>query len=332
MAIESGSIILNKYKIKRVLGQGGMGKVYEIQELSAQKRFAMKEMIDIFDKVDESESAVAQFRGEATLLMKLSHPNIPKVIDYFSIEKSHFMIMEYIDGTDLDKLLKIRSNPFSEITVARWGIEICRVLHYLHIQKPPVIFRDIKPGNIILTTDGRLVLLDFGIARIFKVYKNKDTFALGTEGYAAPEQYVWGPKQQSDPKSDIYALGATLYHLATGIIPDFSFGSINKLSPAMEVIIKKATMPDSSMRYESAKELKRAMTNLLSVLGNDKSLLNQNNKRNPKPGIDISLIKEVNFTKPSITNQPLKICRICNSAINVKSRFCIRCGARMPII
>ncbi|MDQ7822357.1 MAG: protein kinase [Candidatus Eremiobacteraeota bacterium] len=321
MAVQPGSVLNGRYQVMRVLGEGGMARVYEAQDLSSARRCAIKEMEDSFQDEELRACAITQFRGEITLLLGLSHPNIPRVTDYFSHQASYFMVMDFIEGKDLDKLLKERGAPFPEKTIMQWGIELCRVLFYLHIQKPPVIFRDLKPSNIILSARGTLVLVDFGIARIFKAHKRGDTFHMGTEGYAAPEQYL--ENRQSDGRTDIYALGATLYHLATGQSPLFQFPHLRDLSPDIAAILRKATDLDPDDRFSSAKEMRIALEKACGI---------SPDRRRPAIAMaapsSTSTDKTSYMIERSSPKEAVKYCDKCGAQIRAKSRFCNRCGAR----
>lgn len=320
MAVLPGAVLNGHYKIVKVLGEGGMACVYQAVDISTGKRLAVKEMEERFSSIEEKTRALEQFRGEAVMLMRLSHPHIPKVLDYFSSGRSHFMVMEFIDGSDLDRHLRQRGSPYPERTVVNWGIELCRVLYYLHIQKPPVIFRDIKPSNIILTPGGKLILLDFGIARIFKAHKSSDTFAMGTEGYAAPEQYLGGG--QTDPRSDVYALAATLYHLSTGEVPLFAFPRLKELSSGLAAVLKKATELDPDMRYENAKEFRMALMRLSGGEGIRSTA--SASLTAPQGGDRTTYIPE-----QKKRGEAILVCPRCSAVLRARSRFCIRCGERV---
>jgi serine/threonine protein kinase len=254
--------VADRYRIITRLGQGGMGAVYKAGDTRLGGiHCALKEM-SLSAIIDPVEKKLAQqaFQREAQLLSTLSHPNLPRVTDYFSHGEKQFLVMDMIEGQTLESYLENQTQPISEDQVVEWGCQLCDVLHYLHTRKPPIIFRDIKPGNIMISAeDGSIKLIDFGIARFFKPESQKDTVALGTPGYAPPEQYG---KQQSDPRSDVYALGATLHQLLTlrdpGIQP-FIFPkprSINpRLSPVLENIIMRAVMQNPDHRWQSTEEI-----------------------------------------------------------------------------
>ncbi len=320
MAVLPGAVLNGRYKMVKALGEGGMARVYQAVEISTGKKLAVKEMEERFSSSEEKARALEQFRGEAVMLLRLSHPHIPRVIDYFSQGLSHFMVMEFIEGSDLDKQLRQRGAPYPERTVVNWGIEICRVLYYLHIQNPPVIFRDIKPSNIILTPERKLILLDFGIARIFKAHKSSDTFAMGTEGYAAPEQYLGGG--QTDPRSDIYALAATLYHLSTGEVPLFAFPRLKELSSRLAAVLKKATELDPDMRYGNAKEFRLA---LMDCFGGEGIRRTASTSLTGAQGGD----RTTYIREQKQRGEAIVVCPRCSAVLRARSRFCIRCGERV---
>jgi serine/threonine-protein kinase len=206
---------------------------------------------------------VTAFRQEAQMLAKLSHPNLPAVSDYFSEGGKQYLVMEFVDGDTLEDRLARTSGFLDEAQVVDWATQICDVLSYLHSQQPPVIFRDLKPSNIMVDRSGRVKLIDFGIARLFKPGKSGDTQVMGTPGYAAPEQYG---KAQTDPRSDVYSLGVTLHRLLTKYDPaDTPFNlpqtrSLNpKVSSGMAALIERATRTDATARYQSAREMQQAL-------------------------------------------------------------------------
>lgn len=255
-----------RYLVIRKLGQGGMGAVYLVSDQRlAGKQYALKEMSDqaIADPA-ERQAALEAFQQEAAMLAALNHANLPQVTDYFTEGGNQYLVMEYVQGQTLEKKLDLAHGPLPEPVVRRYAEQLCDVLVYLHGQHPPIIFRDLKPANImVLPGDKQIKLIDFGIARHFKPGKSKDTQAMGTPGYAAPEQYGKG---QSDARTDIYALGATLHHAITGRDPStepFKFPPVRSYnsiaSASFEYIIGRAVMLDPSDRWQSARELQNAL-------------------------------------------------------------------------
>ena len=270
-----GSVLYKRYKITRIIGQGGMGTIYLAQDTNlANRECVVKEMLDQFTDPQERAEAIRGFQQEADILSRLRHDNIPQIHDRFSEGGKHYLVMEFVDGEDLDKIIESRSSPLPEGQAIDWAIQLCKVLDYLHNRTPPIVYRDLKPGNIMLTRDGKIKLIDFGIARLFKKGKAQDTEALGTVGYSPPEQ--WG-KGQTDARSDIYSLGATMHYLLTKKdpqnFPPFSFDqrlprAINSsISEGMEMIVMKAVEQDSSRRYQRARQLLQDLENLKQGIG-----------------------------------------------------------------
>jgi len=255
-----------RYEIATLIGKGGMGAVYLVMDSRlGNKKCALKEMSrsGIHDPV-ERQMAVDAFKQEAQILSNLSHPGLPRVTDYFSQENKHFLVMDYIEGQSLLELLDVRKTPFPVSRVSDWGIQLCDVLEYLHRHSPPIIYRDLKPDNIIVSTNReRIRLIDFGAARTHKPTQGKDTAAIGTPGYAPPEQYGKG---QTDPRSDLYALAATLHQLLTLHDPGiklFQFPPVRSLNPNvskdLETAISKAVEKDINHRLKSISELKNIL-------------------------------------------------------------------------
>ena len=257
------AMLKNRYIIVRKIGQGGMAAVYQATDTHIHgKLWAIKEMSDaaITDPL-EKQQALDAFQQEASLLAKLNHPHIPKVTDFFSEGGKQYLVMEYIKGQTLEEVLEQRGRPFSEHEVRPWLEQLCDVLDYLHCCSPPVIFRDLKPANIMVDQTGQVKLIDFGIARLFKSGKTSDTQALGTPGYAAPEQHG---QKQSDARSDIYALGVTLHRLLTNHDPvatPFSLPPLRQLAPvvsdAIDKVVQQATEQNPAQRWQSATEIKQ---------------------------------------------------------------------------
>ncbi len=252
-----------KYKIIKELGSGGMGSVYLAENVKLKTLWAVK-------RIPKNIASGNDPQGECEILKKLSHPSLPRIYDIIEDKDFVYLIVDYIKGDSLDKILAGKV-CFDERTVVDWGIQICGVLEYLHGIRPnPVIYRDMKPSNIILTEEGTLKLVDFGIAREYKEEKSNDTVYIGTRGYAAPEQYGSG---QSNHLTDIYSLGVTLHELVTGISPNkppyelVPFSQVqNQISYEFESVIKKCTRPEPDLRYKSAGELKKDLLNLSAVL------------------------------------------------------------------
>jgi serine/threonine-protein kinase len=256
----------DRYQILQKVGQGGMGAVYQALDTRSTNRIcAIKEMSDAaLQDEEERRQALFAFQREAELLSHLQHPNLPRVSDRFESSGKHYLVMEYIEGETLQKQLARGAAPFSEPQLCAWARELCDVLGYLHRQDPPIIFRDIKPDNIMIDAGDHVRLIDFGIVRFFKPGRNKDTTLLGTPGYASPEQYGSG---QTDARSDVYSLGATLFHLATGhdpgSYPPYQLPPVRQLnpslSPALETLIARAVHPHADRRWQSMEEMAAAI-------------------------------------------------------------------------
>ncbi len=260
------AMLSNRYIVLCKVGQGGMGAVYQVADTRIQgKTWAVKEMSDaaLTDPLDRQQ-AIQAFEREAQLLSQLDHPNIPRVIDYFSQGGKQYLAMEFVEGETLEEIMDQRAGPLSEAEVCPWAEQLCEVLDYLHSQQPPVVFRDLKPGNIMIDRAGKVKLIDFGIVRFFQPGKAKDTTSFGTAGYAPPEQYGKG---QTDARSDLYALAATLHHLLTARDPSltpFQFQPVRALNPRvsemMSKILAKALEQDPARRWQNAKAMKRALS------------------------------------------------------------------------
>ena len=211
MPHKTGHILNNRYRIVSLLGQGGMGAVYRAWDINLNKPAAIKENLDTSSKAQE------QFIREAQILARLSHPHLTRVTDYFFIpDQGQYLVMDYIEGKDLGSMLDKRG-IIPESQALGWTYQICDALTYLHNQPSPIIHRDIKPANIKIRPDGKAILVDFGIAKVYDPELSTTVGARAvTPGYSPPEQYGMA---STDPQSDIYSLGATLYHLLTGHVP-----------------------------------------------------------------------------------------------------------------
>jgi serine/threonine protein kinase len=237
--LEKRTLLNKRYVILRTIGQGGMGAVYEAQDMRRKTLCAIKEMSLSMVAPTEREQAVRNFKTEAKMLAGLTHPNLPTFWGFFTEGPRHFLVMEYIDGYTLEEYLERNAAPFSERRVLGWARQLCDVLMYLHGQHPPIIFRDMKPGNIMLTRTGRVKLIDFGIARIFHNSGSHDTQLLGTPGFAPPEQYG---QAQTDERSDIYSLAITLFQLLTNTLSEKGFGlsDVNERYPNISLPVARA--------------------------------------------------------------------------------------------
>lgn len=257
-----GSIIENKYEILKEVGRGGMSVVYLAMDIRLNKQWAVKEIKKSGNK--NNEIIVNSLIVEANLMKKLDHPSLPRIVDIIDTEHVIYIVMDYIEGESIDRILRY-NGPQDEQIVIEWSKQICDVLHYLHTQNPPIIYRDMKPGNIMVKPDGNIKIIDFGIAREYKNDKLTDTTVLGTKGYAAPEQYG---KRQSDRRTDIYSLGMTMHSLLTGDDPrnpDFNYRPVRDYEPTIsggiERIIEKCIEIDPENRYQDCMELMYALMN-----------------------------------------------------------------------
>lgn len=264
--LEPDAILQNRYRIAEQLGGGGMGDVYLAYDMRlADKQCAIKQLTSNPDLSPEERAEDAElFRREAATLAHLNHPNLPDVYDYFEREDSFYLVMEYVEGETLAQRLDDAPEGLPQEEVIPWALQLCDVLHYLHSQDPPVIFRDLKPANIMLMEDERIKLIDFGIVRLFDPTKGTDTLKMGTAGYAPPEQYAG--QGQTTPRSDIYALGVTLHELLTGDDPTarpFVFTPPRKLrggiSPTLSNAIMRAVNVDPEERLPSAQAMKSVL-------------------------------------------------------------------------
>jgi len=257
-----GTVLENRYKIINQVVSGDISAVYKAKVLKLNSICAVKELIPTEEKLYERAQAVEWFKREAKLLARLDNPNLPRVFDYFVSGGRYYLIMNYIEGEDLLDILEKRGNPgLPEHVVIDWATQILKVLDYLHNLNPPVVYRDVKPENIMLHRDGRIILIDFGIARVVrKEDMESPKTVIGTDGYAPLEQYHGKP----EPRSDIYALGATMHHLLTGIVPaplgiDPIRDLMPSISPRLERIITKALREKPEDRFASAREMLEAL-------------------------------------------------------------------------
>lgn len=246
-----------------------MGAVYQAEDTKRNTICAIKEMSLSMVPPNERLQAVQNFKGEAALLAHLDHPNLPAVMGLFTEGPRHFLVMEYVDGMTLEDLLERNGGPFPERRVLGWARQLCDVLEYLHSRNPPIIFRDMKPGNIMLSRDGRIKLIDFGIARFFQPSSSKDTQLLGTPGYAPPEQYG---KAQTDVRSDMYSLAMTLFQLLTNTLSEKGFGLKNvravnaSISASVARALEKATALEADERFQDVSMFRQALLGMGTFL------------------------------------------------------------------
>ncbi|RLC64685.1 MAG: hypothetical protein DRI48_07460 [Chloroflexi bacterium] len=264
--LTQGILLQGRYHIVEALGGGGMGQVYLAHDTRlADKPCAVKELApDPHATPEEQEQAARQFRREAAILAHLDHPNLPNVYDYFEEGGNFYLVMDYVEGETLADRLATSPGGLPQETVVEWAIQLCDVLEYLHSQTPPVIFRDMKPANVMITTEGNVKLIDFGVARLFDPHKRTDTLKMGTAGHAPPTQSA--RQGQTSPRSEIYALGATPHELLTDVDPTsqpFIFspprGLNPRVSPALSNVVMRAVSLDPEDRFPTIKAMSRAL-------------------------------------------------------------------------
>jgi serine/threonine-protein kinase len=312
--LQPNTLLASRYLIEGRLGKGGMAAVYKVADTRlAGKYWALKEMSDgaITDPV-ERQQAIDAFRHEATLLASLNHLNLTRVVDFFQENNKYYLVMDLVEGNTLEEMLESRSTPFPETTVVGWALQLCEVLDYLHSQNPPIVFRDLKPSNIMFDDEGHIRLIDFGVARLFKPGKSKDTSSFGTAGYAPPEQYGKG---QTDARSDIYALSATLHQLLTLRDPadsPFKFAPVDTINPLVSKnisnIIATGLQQDPADRWQTA----TAFANALSDV-----------EEKVPVAIPQPVLPPPEKIPPSVGNT----CPVCQFPNPIEQTNCLRCNA-----
>lgn len=263
---EKGTVLDEKYEILKEIGRGGMSIVYVAMDLRLNKQWAIKEIKD--DGSQDTQTLLKGLEREANILKKVDHPVLPRIVDIIQRDNKVYVVMDYVEGRPLSKILEEQGAQPQDMVI-QWAKDLASALDYLHSMNPPIIYRDMKPSNIMLRPDGKVKLIDFGTAKEYKIENNADTTALGTRGYAAPEQF--GDSQgrgiyNTDARTDIYCLGATLYHIVTGMNPcepPYKIEPIRKWNPALssglEKILIKCTQPNPNERYQSCSELLYAL-------------------------------------------------------------------------
>ena len=260
--LRPGAVVGTRYRVLCVLGRGGTGTVYLVRHETLGIERALKEVSR--EDCVYYQSVRQRMIREIHILKQLDHPNLPEIVDIIMGENAFYIVMEYIQGKTLREIVEERGKV-EEKQAVEWGRQICDVLFYLHTRKPPVIYRDLKPSNLMQKPDGRIVLIDFGTAKEYAADR-EDTVCLGTRGYAAPEQY--DQRARIDVRTDIYCLGATLCHLVTGEIPAAVCGvdsvrrKIPNLSPGMEELICLCMRQDPAERYQNCREVRYALDHL----------------------------------------------------------------------
>jgi eukaryotic-like serine/threonine-protein kinase len=322
--LEAGTLLVGRYTIVRRVGGGGMGSVYLARDKRlAEANRAVKEMIGMFTDEASRKKAIEDFERESQLLASLDHPAIPTIYDYFVFEGCYYLVMKYINGGDLSGQLKDAPEGFiDERTVTQWGIEICDVLSYLHLREPPIIYRDMKPANVMLDERKRVMLVDFGIAR-FVAPTQKNVTAIGTMGYAPPELFAG----RVEPRSDLYSVGATMFHLLTGRDPQdnpllmFDFNRNPKpteinplLTQGIEEILIKSVEHKPASRFASAADMKQALEEHLKYLDRPKSVA----------------VPSVSTGSASAGTAGGIFCGNCGHALSGTDVFCNNCGSLNP--
>jgi serine/threonine protein kinase len=330
-----------------------MAWVYQVEELPAGsgKLWALKELRPQTEDKAERATARRLFEQEARLLRDLDQVNIPKIADFFEENGRACLVMEFVWGESLEKRLDATNAPLLETDVLKWAIQLCDALHYLHSLQPPIIFRDMKPSNVMVTNTGLVKLIDFGIARTYKVGKKRDTVAMGSENYAAPEQ--WG-KGQTDARSDVYALGATMYHLLANMAPTPAFlpseplplGNYNGAITKQTIgLVDKAMDRDRRRRFQSATEMREALVDALpfpyappAVQATAPRAVQRAPKPAPAgPQAQPQQRSQVQpkaqpvraaqpSPQPRPVPQPEKACPTCRRSNKASARFCVGCG------
>ena len=328
--LEPGTVLYSRYEIVKRIGGGGMGAVYYAKDknLGEQPR-AVKEMIQTHIDESQQEKAVADFRRESMLLASLEHPSIPTIYDYFYDDAASrfYLVMKYIAGGDcLARLRKAPMNRLDELTVAEWGQQAADVLEYLHNQRPPIIYRDLKPANLMIDgNSSRIMLIDFGIAR-WVAPQEKGVTAVGTMGYAPPELF----SGKAEARTDIYGLGATMFHLLTGADPqdnpllifDFSKNPTpRQINPAisneMEWILMRAVEYEPERRFRSAAEMRDTLV--------------QHIERLRAGAVTYGVVRGAQDQTARTMAVERVFCGFCGKSISSEDVFCPHCGARQPI-
>jgi eukaryotic-like serine/threonine-protein kinase len=328
--LPSGVLLADRYQVMQRVGGGGMGSVYKAADRNLAGRVvAVKEMMELFSDPNTRGKAIEDFKRESELLAGLEHPSIPTIYDYFfdSLRGRYYLVMRFIDGGDLADYQIANGGRIDELIVTQWAIQICEVLDYIHSQNPPLIYRDLKPANLMLDTrTQKVMLVDFGIAR-FVSPAQKGVTAVGTMGYAPPELF----SGKVVTGSDLYSLGATMFHLLTGKDPQenplliFDFTKNPKprdihpaISEGMEKIICRAVEHDSQQRFPSARDFRAELLIHLKTLPTSHqtvvmpAVTPQNENR----------AESVQEVPP-----PPATCTQCGQTFSLGDVFCIACGA-----
>ncbi|MEQ8186537.1 MAG: serine/threonine-protein kinase [Candidatus Eremiobacterota bacterium] len=294
MSLEPGTILNNIYRVEKILGKGGMGNVYLVDREG--KKFVVKELIFAEGTGFDDETAREIFFREAEFMAKFDHPGLPKTYGVFSQNGRDYITMDYIEGKTLEEIINASKVPLKEEKAIKWAIEIAGIIDYLHNSfHAPVIYRDLKPANIIVTPSGKIKLVDFGIARFFNPDKNTDTFRCGSPGYAAPEQYKG--RGQSGTQTDVFGLGVILFQMLTKYDPTvklFTFPPMKSLNssvtPELERIITRSIQINPLKRYISMDEFREELRRYLGIAESySESCYNSHTPVPPQQGSDLNI-------------------------------------------
>jgi serine/threonine protein kinase len=333
--IAPNTIIGGRYRVIKPLGGGGMKLVYLAEDLRlAARECALAEMVDTFTSPETQKQAVAAFQREADMLAQLSNEHIPRVFDRFSDENHHYLVMEYISGITLEQKLQSAGGKLPEGEVIEVALQVLDTLEYLHNLEPPVIYRDLKPSNVMLTPSEQVKLIDFGIARLFQPLSNATM--IGTQGYAPPEQY----RGKVEFRSDLYALGATMHHALSGrdpaLEPPFSFPPLRSLCPdvtgALCELVDQALKYDVALRVADADEFRQRLMAIKSGTPMAAPQRNSSTGRGARPQLKLPLSglksKEQQASAPTMLSNAIDTeCPRCGRSIPVDSNFCSFCAA-----
>jgi serine/threonine protein kinase len=326
--LDPSTVLNSRYEIVRRIGGGGMGAVYLAKDRNlGDAPRAVKEMVETHLDETQHEKAIGDFKRESLLLTSLEHPSIPTIYDYFydNTWNRFYLVMKYISGGDLaSRLRSSTGGKLDEKTVADWGMQVADVLDYLHTRPKPIIYRDLKPANLMIDgNSGRIMLIDFGIAR-WVAKLEKGVTAVGTMGYAPPELF----SGRVEPRSDVYSLGATMFHLLTGSDPqdnpllifDFSKNPRPRqiapsISSEMERILMRAVEYKPEDRFRSAGELRDGLAEHLEKLMTGK----------------VSYGQPANELGGETVQVQTVFCGFCGGRIAIDDVFCAHCGARQPL-
>ena len=299
--LNKGDILAERYQVVSFIDGGGMSRVYLVKDLRLETQWALKEFSYTAGSDSEKKQLERSFVKEAKVCARLSHPGIARVVDFFSIEDRHYLVEEFVEGETL--LNKLQNSPLSVEETIAITIRLTKILTYIHEQG--IVYRDLKPDNVMVKPDGSIKLLDFGIARVHKTNQEKDTVILGTPGFAAPEQYGTA---QTDQRSDIYSLGALIHHALTGRDPrekPFDFDSPSSMgviiSPALESSIMKALSMKKENRYSSIAEMEKEIKEAYS--GNKASVYRKNSGNTAHKSKAAKFIKGKEKPKKSVTKE-----------------------------